>query len=132
MINYFGSVSSVSPGEWLQLASRRVLTADEDWLRKTWHVSDKIIGVRSQILGRKPVDLRVALGLADALVYMVARGSEESLLDTALICAAMVMDRDVSGSFAIVGMKILLWPPLARAETFALVCNALEKVPAGG
>lgn len=124
-------IDAVSPREWLRAVARIVLTGERDFLLRAWNVSADVLVVRDQLLGNgAPEDLRVALAVAQALVPAAVERGEARLLDFALIGAAQVIDLDVSsGRFAIVGMMIFLSPPLARAETFELLCETLRMAP---
>jgi hypothetical protein len=126
-------MAQATGAEWLRLTAQLILVADGDFLCSAWRVSENILDVRSKILSREVGDLRIGLSVAQGLVEVAVKERNESLLDSALIAAARVLAVDsTSGRFGIVGMMILLCPPLARAETFELVSNRLRKVPSAG
>jgi hypothetical protein len=126
-------MAATTGAEWLRLTAQLILVADGSFLRGAWRVSGNILEVRTKILSKEVGDLRANLSVAEGLVEVASRDGDESLLDSALIAAARVLAVDsTSASFGIVGMTILLCPPLARAETFALVSHRLRKVPAAG
>jgi hypothetical protein len=126
--------TSARPTTWLRCSARFALLAPADQVRVIWNVSARFEAVRAEMLTRKLPELSVLLGVAQGLVDTCDEHADEGAdrLDAAVIAAAQVLDRDVAtGQFAQVGMLVLLSPPLARAETFRMLCDTLEMVPVG-